>query len=104
VGLAAAVPIVGIVLVAVGRSGDEVNLYLGAATTALLFTLPGLAICALTIPAPIRQTYGPLLPEREAVPGHPQQPHPQQWPTQPPTQPTTQPPTQPPAPPTQPPA
>jgi len=103
VALAAAVPVVGIVLVAVGRSGDETTVYLGAATTALLFTLPGLAICALTIPAPVRQTYGPLLPERAAVPEHPgahQQPGPdQRWPaqpTQPPPPPLTQPPTQPP--------
>ncbi len=91
VSLAAAVPILGIVLVAVGRSGDDFTVYLGAATTALLFTLPALAICALTIPVQLRRTYGPLLPERAAPPHpgtHPAPPHPQQqWPAQPPAQP-----------------
>lgn len=120
--IASAVPVVGIVLVAVVRSADlggdflTVTLYLDAMATALLFTLPGLAICALTVPRPIRQTYGPLLPERAAVPGQQQYPQhpgapPQQWPGQPPAQqwpsqpqqpPPTQPPTQPPTePPTQ---
>jgi hypothetical protein len=100
VSLACAVPVVGIVLVAVGRSGDDFTVFLGPATTALLFTLPALAICALTIPAPVRRTYGPLLPERAVPPpgAHPGPPRPQQRPTQPP--PTQPPPSQPPPPPT----
>ncbi len=98
--LTAAIPVIGIVLVAVVRSADvgagvfSVTLYLESVSTGFLFTLPVLALCALTAPGPIRQAYGPLLPEREPVPptgqNWPTQPPPQHWPAQPPVQPPAQ--------------
>ncbi|HRI98976.1 MAG TPA: hypothetical protein PLZ93_25345, partial [Nocardioides sp.] len=116
--LAAAIPVIGIVLVAVVRSSDGFarvagTLSLDTVATVLLFTLPLLAVGALTAPAAVRRTYGPLLPERAPVQPAQQWPA-QQWPAQEwsaqqpgqqwVAQPPTQPPTQPPGPPTAPPS
>ena len=89
VSLAATPVVIGIIVIAVLHSSD-LGVLLTPQSASVLLALPVLALCALTIPATIRRTYGPLLPERQPPPAGPGA----QW--QQPGHPTQPPPTQPP--------
>lgn len=72
VGIGAAVVMAGIVVLAVLRSSDTglgpalfSDVLLDPVLACAFFSLPGLAICALTVPGAVRRQYGPLLPDRD---------------------------------------